>query len=88
MTTCEQTVGEKGLGADLERRVGLALAEEVSSRDGAGIDVLRKVEVDDSETWVSGCIWVAGDHTLCRRVDQHVGWREKREGYLHDDELG
>ena len=64
MTTCERTVGEKGLGADLERRVGLALAEEVASRDDAGIDVLCEVEVDDSETWVSGCIWVTGDHAL------------------------
>ena len=68
MTTCERTAGEKGLGGDLERRIGLALAEEVASRDDAGIDVLCEVEVDDSETWVSGCIWVTGDHALRGRA--------------------
>jgi hypothetical protein len=68
VTTRERTARQKGLG-DLERRVGRALAEEITSRDDAGIDVLCEVEVDDSETRVSGWpIWVTGDHALRGRV--------------------
>jgi hypothetical protein len=85
VTTRERTARQKGLG-DLERRVGRALAEEITSRDDAGIDVLCEVEVDDSETWVSG--WHLG-HRRSRAT--WAGWLARwieREGYLHDDELG
>ena len=55
---------EKGVWADLERRVGLALAEEIASSNGASIDVLCEIEVDGSETRIVGRIWVPGDHAL------------------------
>lgn len=71
---------EKGRRADLEGRVGLALAKEITSRDDAGIDVLCEVEVDYSETWVSGSIWVTSDHTLRGWVGEQSDGKDRERG--------
>lgn len=63
---------EWGLETDFERRISFALAKEITPCGNAGIDVLCEVEVDDSETWVAGRIWVTGDHTLRGWGGEHV----------------
>ena len=65
---------------NLERRICLALPEEITTCHDASINILRKIEVNDPKTWVARCIWISGNNSL----REWVGLRLRREERVVD----